>query len=201
MIGRLVLLFCLVLSSFSNVFGQNKPYSRDKGLVVYTLGSDTIIVQYFEYQDQKFRTTILDLTGKARKYEGEGILDKTGDLIEVRSRLYEFNSTGNWFLSRETSNIFNGDSSIFTATSNGKLVARRSIAGKGIVVNTDPCSFYVFPYMGFFASEKINDTLNHCHLVFGECRAYHVTRVSNNELSVGSGVMGNIKLFLKFLKN
>jgi DUF2911 family protein len=191
------LLLCLLCTGLSSSFAQHKNNSADNGLVVYTLGADTTIVQYFEYDNRNFKTTILDLNGQVQKYEGVGVLDETGDVKEIKSKLYHLNSTGDWFLVREAVNIFNGDSTIFTASGgNGKLISRRAFPGKGIVVNTDACGFYTFPYMAFFAPKNRNDSLLHCHFVFGECRTYHVTRTNKNELNVGSAVMGNIKLYL-----
>lgn len=177
--------------------GQKKNSTRDKGLVVYKLGNDTTTIQYFEWDNKMYVTTILTLSGQLTKYTGIGELDETGDLKEVRSKTYRMNETGNWKLQSEGENIFNGDSSIYMARSNEKIISRRAVAGKGIVSNAaDACSFFVFPYMGFFAPTKINDTLFHCQLSFGECRAFFVTRLAKEELKIGSGVMGKIKLFV-----
>src|SRR5204862_5406884 len=80
---------------------------------------------------------------------------------------------------------------------NGKMVSRRAVAGKGIVSNAaDATSFFVFPYMGFFSPSKIDDTIFHCQLAFGECRKYQISRIAQNELKVGSNVMGRLKLFI-----
>jgi len=92
-------------------------------------------------------------------------------------------------------NTFTGDSTIYTATLNGKDL-RRAVGSKGIVFNVDPISFFVFPYMGFFAPSKIGDTIFHCHLVFNECRKFEVARTGHTELHLGSNVMGRLKFFV-----
>lgn len=166
-------------------------------MVIYTLGTDTTTIQYFEFDKGKFNTTILSLAGQLVKYEGSGILDKKGDIQEVKSKTYTIDSNGNWRLSAEGLNLFKGDSTIYTSHREGKLTGRRAIAAKGIVSNAaDACSFFVFPYMGFFAPATIGDTAFHCQLSFGECRRYHVARIDHDELKIGSGVMGHIKLFV-----
>ena len=168
----------------------------DSGLVVYTLGSDTTTLQYFQYKNRRFKTTILDLDGTIEKYEAVGLLDETGDITEVHSRRYHPDSAGNWSLMAETDNVVTGDSTVAVVTREGKAIWRRVIAGKAIVSNAaDPCSFYMFPYMGFFAAPSVRDTLFHCHFALGSCRSFNVTRVSPGELHVGSSVMGRIRLF------
>lgn len=168
----------------------------DSGLVVYTLGSDTTTLQYFEYSNRRFKTTILDLDGTVEKYEAVGLLDGSGDISEVHSKHYGPDAAGNWSLMTEADNVVAGDSTFATITREGKVIRRRAMAGKAIVSNAaDPCSFYMFPYMGFFASPSVRDTLFHCHFALGSCRTFYVTRTSLGELHVGSSVMGRIRLF------
>ena len=117
--------------------------------------------------------------------------------VNFASRIFSLDSLGNWTMSSEGTNIFSGDSSVYTARRNGKEIAHRAVAGKGIVSNmADAASVIVFPYMGFFAPRKIGDTLFHCQFVFGECRRYQVARLGENDLKVGSTVMGRLKLFV-----
>jgi hypothetical protein len=169
----------------------------DQGLVTYKLGTDTTVSQYFEINDRHFKTTILLLTGQVVKYEGLGELDNTGDLKKVESKSFTLDSLGNWKLVSEGVNLFNGDSSVYTSVRNGKVASRRAVVGKGVVSNAaDVCSFYVFPYMGYFAPKHTGDTLFHCQLAFVECRSYMVSRVSKKELRVGSNVMGKLSLFV-----
>lgn len=184
--------FCISqLQSFAQVS------NRDEGLVTYTLGTDTTVSQYYSLSGNQFKTTVVLLSGTPVKLEGKGELDKSGDLKQVQSKTFAIDSSGEWKLVSEASNVFTGDSSVYTVTSNGKIVYRRAVPGKGIVSNAaDACSFYVFPYMGHFAPQKNGDTLFHCQLSFGECRKYMVARVSKNELSIGSNVMGKIKLYV-----
>jgi len=183
--------FTITLQGFSQNYSQ-----RDKGLVTYKLGADTTTVQYFDYNNRKFHTTIFSFTGSITKYEGDGELDKDGDLKEIFSKIYSVDSAGQWTLASEGTNRFTGDSSVYISRKNGKEVSRRTVAGKGIVFNVDAVSFFVFPYMGFFAPVKTGDTIFHCHLVFGECRKFQVARTGKTELKVGSDVMGRLKLFV-----
>jgi len=192
---KLCLSFAISITIFLHAFSQN--YSqKDKGLVTYKLGTDTTTVQYFEFENRKFHTTIFTFTGSITKYEGDGELDKEGDLKQVSSKIYNVDSAGQWTLTSEGANTFRGDSSVYISTKNGKEVSRRVVAGKGIVFNVDAVSFFVFPYMGFFAPVKKGDTIFHCHLVFGECRKFQVARIGKTELKVGSDVMGRFKLFV-----
>jgi hypothetical protein len=189
--------FCFsFLLSFAVSFpGLSQNYSqKDKGLVTYKLGSDTTIVQYFEFDDRKFHTIILSFTGSITKYEGDGELDETGDLKRVVSKIFTLDSLSNWTLTSEGSNIFTGDSTVYTSTLNGKELSRRTVASKAIIFNADAVSFLIFPYIGFFAPVKNSDTIFHCHIAFGECRKFHVARTTPTELKVGSNVIGNLKL-------
>jgi hypothetical protein len=183
-------------ASFTNAAAQQHTQPSDTGLVIYTLGADTTMVQYFQYDDHHIKTTILDLNGTVRKYEGLGLLDEMGDIREVRTKAYRLDSTGNWALIMEGDNLVVGDSTVYTVVQPGKTIRRKALAGKAIVSNAaDPCSYYMFPFMGFFAGRTLKDTLFHCHFVFGECRMYYVTRISQEEWHVGSRVMGTVQLF------
>src|SRR6185436_14725611 len=109
------------------------------------------------FDTRKFHTTLFSFTASLGKYEGDGELDEAGDLKKVFSKTFTLDSTANWKLIGEGINTFTGDSTIYTATLNGKDL-RRAVGSKGIVFNVDPISFFVFPYMGFFAPSKIGDT-------------------------------------------
>ncbi len=188
--------FSFVISFFILLHASSQNYSqKDKGLVTYKLGTDTTIVQYFEFDNKKFHTTIFTFSGSITKYEGDGELDEAGDLKKVFSKTFNLDTSANWKLISEGTNIFNGDSTVYTARQNGKEL-HRAIASKGIIFNVDAISFYVFPYMGFFAPSKNGDTIFHCHLALGECRKLQVTRTGKNELKVGSDVLGSLKLFV-----
>jgi Protein of unknown function (DUF2911) len=187
---------CLLPASCLTLHAQDHGHASDRGLVVYTLGSDTTTLQYFEYDNKRFKTTILDLDGTVEKYEAVGLLDESGDISEVHSKHYRQDSAGNWSLMMEVDNVLTGDSTFITFTREGKMIRRRAMAGKAIVSNAaDPCSFYMYPYMGFFAATQIRDTLFHCHFALGSCRTFYVTRVSPGELHVGSITMGRVRLF------
>src|SRR4030095_14905395 len=196
LMGRCFCKFSLsFVTSFTIVFhASSQNYSqKDKGLVTYKLGTDTTVVQYFEFYNRKCHTTIFSFTGSITKYEGDGELDEAGDLKKVFSKTFNLDSTANWKLIGEGINTFNGDSTIYTATQNGKVL-RRAVASKGIVFNVDPISFFVFPYIGFFAPPKIGDTIFHCHLAFGECRNFQVARTGKTELKLARSAMARLKL-------
>ena len=185
----LTLTFCFILFSSSKA-------QTDAGIITYKLGSDTINIQYFEYNNHKYKTTILQLTGVISRIEATGELDASGDIIRAESKTYRFDSTGKWFLASDGIYIHTGDSSIYTSYNNGKVILRRAAPSKGIVANGDLAIFLMFPYMTYYAPKKIGDTIRHCHLVFSQCRPFDVSRQKKNELNVGSGVMGRIKLFV-----
>src|SRR4030095_496421 len=193
-LGKFCFSFVISLVILFHAASQNYSH-KDKGLVTYKLGTDTTTVQYFEFDNRKFHTTIFNFTGSITKYEGDGELDDAGDLKKVVSKTFNLDSTGTWKGISEGINAFNGDSTIYTATQNGKEI-RRAVASKGIVFNVDAISFFVFPYMGFFAPPKIGDTLLHCNLAFGECRKFQVARTGKSELKVGSNPLGRLKLFV-----
>jgi hypothetical protein len=60
------------------------------------------------------------LQGSITKYEGDGELDDAGDLKKVLSKTFNLDSSANWKLITEGTNIFNGDSTVYTAMQNGK---------------------------------------------------------------------------------
>lgn len=197
MITRKFTVYFFISLSCICIISQDAGAQTDEGLVTYKLGTDTTVSQYFKLDKGKFNTTILLLTGQIQKFEGLGELDADGDIKKVRSKSFQLDSAGKWFMSGEATNIFTGDSSVYRVMVKDKVVYRRAVPAKGIVSNAaDVCSFYVFPYMGFFAPSKTGDTLFHCQLSFGECRKFQVARLEKNELKIGSGVMGQIKLFV-----
>ena len=181
-----LLLFLLPLAASA----QKK--TADKAVVYYTLGNDTTIIQYFEYSNNNYKTTFIQFTGAITKCEAEGMLDANGNLKEVKSSNYRITTEGNWELTTKGINTFNGDSSIYIATNpQGVVVNRRSFPGQGILANgMDIASFYVFPYMGFYAPQKKGDTLFHRQLSFNGFRNYIVSRISKSELRIGSNLMG-----------
>ena len=126
-----VISFVICLQAASQNYSQ-----KDKGLVTYKLGTDTTTVQYFEFDNRKFHTTIFNFTGSITKYEGNGELDDAGDLKKVLSKTFNLDSSANWKLITEGTNIFNGDSTVYTAMQNGKEL-HRAVASKGIVFNVD----------------------------------------------------------------
>jgi len=164
----------------------------DKGIVYYTLGNDTTIIQHFEYNNHTYKTTFIQFTGAITKCEAEGMLDVNGNLKEVKSYNYRITGDGNWELTTKGINTFNGDSTIYIATnSQGVFVSRRSFPGQGILANgMDIASFYIFPYVGFYAPQKRGDTLFHRQLSFNGFRNFIVSRRSKNELRIGSNLMG-----------
>ncbi len=191
-----LLLISSILFCYHSLYAQ-KYSQQDKGFVTYKLGTDTTVIQYFEFDNKKINTTILSVVGSVTMFEGTGELDEAGDIKQMFSKIYSLDNSGKWTLTGEGSNIFRGDSSIYSLKRNGQEVSRRAVVGKGIVSNAaDAASFFVFPYMGFFAPTKIGDTLFHCQVSFGECRKYEVVRERKNQLKVGSNVMGKLKLFV-----
>ncbi len=182
----LLLLILLPLA----VFAQKN--TTDKAIVYYTLGNDTTIIQYFEYSKHTYKTTFIQFTGAITKCEAEGRLDANGNLREVKSANCRITNEGNWELVTRGINTYNGDSTIYVATnSQGAVANRRSFAGQGILANgMDIASFYVFPYMGFYAPEKTGDTIFHRQLSFNGFRNYIVSRQSKTALRIGSNLMG-----------
>jgi Protein of unknown function (DUF2911) len=189
----LIPVICLI--TINNVFAQPFSKAKDNGLVTYKLGTDTTYIQHFRYEGGKYSTSILSFIGQIVRYDGEGILDKDGDLKELKTKTYLINNTNQWQLASKSNLIFDGDSSIYTVTVDGKLKQRRTYKGKGIVLNgIDVTGFYMFPYMGFFAPQKAGDSKKHCQLSYGGCRDFQVSYFSKNQLLVGSSLMGKIKI-------
>jgi Protein of unknown function (DUF2911) len=190
-----ILYFVLLLFPVS-VISQKSV--TDKGIVYYTLGTDTTIIQYFEYTDHHYKTSFVQFTGTITKCEAEGLLDEDGDLKEVTSTNYRIAADGKWEVVSKGVNLFNGDSTVYIATNpQGVVISRRSFPGNGIVANgMDIASFYTFPYMGFYAPPTIGDTLVHRQLSFNSFRKYIVTRKSKNEIRIGSNLMGNLLLIV-----
>lgn len=183
---------CLIFLSASAQKGS------DKGIIYYTLGNDTTIIQYYEYHTNHFKSTWVQFTGSITKCEAEGTLTGEGDLFEIKSTNYQFASDGNWTMTTKGENKFTGDSSVYIAVNpRGAVANRRSYPGKGIVANgMDIASFYLFPFMGFYAPAKNGDTLFHRQLSIINIRPFAVTRKSKEEVRIGSSLMGYLSLFL-----
>jgi len=185
----------LVIACSYNGITQNTV--TDKGIAYYTLGNDTTSIQYFEYGGNTYKTTFIQFTGSITKCQATGLLDEKGNLKQVLSSNYRISANGSWELTTNGVNTFNGDSTIYTATNPlGVVTNRRSFPGQGILANgMDIASFYVFPYMGFYAPHKSGDTLFHRQLSFTGYRNYIVTRLKKNTIRIGSNLMGYLTCF------
>src|SRR6476619_1067768 len=91
--------FTIVIHAFSQNYSQ-----KDKGLVTYKLGTDTTIVQYFEFDNRRFHTTIFTFTGTITRYQGDGELDEDGDLKKIFSKTFTLDTSANWKLISEGTN-------------------------------------------------------------------------------------------------
>lgn len=186
----------ILLLLFLPVVVSAQSTVADKGIIYYTLGNDTTVVQYFEFNGGQFTTTFIQFTGAITKCEASGKLDATGDIQSISSINYRLDSAGNWELTSRGQNTYTGDSSVYVATGpKGNIISRRSFPGKGILANgMDIASFYVFPYMGFYAAVSNGDTLFHRQLSFNGFRKYMVSRSNKKEIRVGSNLMGYLTL-------
>lgn len=174
---------------------QSKP--ADSGIVYYTLGNDTTVIQYYAYENDRFNTTFIQFTGAITKCEATGELDNQGNLLEVRSANFRISPSGNWELISKGVNKFSGDSTRYIAIGpKGDTVNRRSFPGQGILANgMDIASFYVFPYMGFYAPAKTGDIHMHRQLSFNGYRAYSVACIGPGHFRVGSDLMGKLEIY------
>jgi hypothetical protein len=186
-------LLIIILSPLITLSQKTKV---DKGILYCTLGSDTTLIQSFEFSNNKFKSTFIQFTGAITKCEAAGTLDDSGDLLEVNSTNYKINETGNWELTSTANNKFNGDSLIYLAIGpKGETVNRRSFPGKGILANgMDIASFYNFAYMAYYAPSKTGDTIFHRQLSSIGIRKFAVTRLNKNEVRIGSTLMGYLTL-------
>lgn len=184
----------LLLFMNLNLFAQSGP--ADEGIVYYTLGNDTTVIQYFSFNNHEYKTVFIQFTGAITKCVANGRLTPSGDIEAISSVNYRLDSTGNWEMTTKGENVFNGDSSVYTAiNAKGAVVNRRSFSGRGIVANgMDIASFYTFPYMGFYAPRIVGDTLFHRQLSFNGYRRYMVYRQAKKEIRVGSNLMGYLTL-------
>lgn len=174
---------------------QSKP--ADSGIVYYTLGNDTTVIQYYAYENDRFNTTFIQFTGAITKCEATGELDNQGNLLEVRSANFRISPSGNWELISKGVNKFSGDSTRYIAIGpKGDTVNRRSFPGQGILANgMDIASFYVFPYMGFYAPAKTGEIHMHRQLSFNGYRPYTVARMGPAHIRVGSNLMGKLEIY------
>lgn len=186
----------ILLTLLLPVFVSAQSTVTDKGVIYYTLGNDTTVIQYFEFGGGQYTTTFIQFTGAITKCEATGRLDTEGDIQSVSSINYRLDSTGNWELTSKGQNSFTSDSSVYVATGpKGNIINRRSFPGKGILANgMDIASFYVFPYMGYYAPANAGDTLFHRQLSFNGFRKYMVCRKGKKELRIGSNLMGYLTL-------
>ena len=168
---------------------------NDAGLVIYTLGNDTTLVQDFSIENKQFKTTVLSLAGSISKCEATGELDETGDLKRVNSLTYRLENNGNWTQTFKNETVFTGDSLIINTLNEKGTSSHRAFVGKGILANSsDIASFFVFPYMGFSAPTKIGDTAFHRQMSFNNPRPFIVNRYEANKLKIGSSLMGYPRL-------
>src|SRR5438309_2072257 len=75
---------------------------KDEGLVTYKLGTDTTFSQYFQYNNRKFHTVILALTGSVTKKElkvGSNVMGRLKLFVDEKGRMQGGDAIGsslNW---------------------------------------------------------------------------------------------------------
>src|SRR2546421_1565048 len=192
------LMACIILLPITSiVFAQPRPGVKvGKGIMFVKLGSDTTAVQQFEIIGDSIRTTVMRRPGGIQLYKGAGTLFPDGNIKSMQSTVYRSLPTGELQKVAENKLYTTSDSTFIENNANNKRTLR-SYAGRGFIANDmDFTTFFMFPYLGFYAPARINDSVTGKQFAAGGFRQFTIKRTGRDEIRVGSNIMGNLKLKL-----
>ncbi len=194
--GSVFFLSILVGILFFAQSTQAQRHKADSGILFVTLGTDTTLVERFEIKSDSIFTKIIYIPDGLTITEGKGVLFQDGQAKAMESKSYKPAPDGTLNLFQETS-ISTSKDSTFITTKRGEQTTRKKLSGKFIVNNEgDITTFYLFPYWGFYAPKKINDSIVGSQTSFGGKRPYVIKRKTKTSLVVGSTLMGHLTLSL-----
>ena len=180
----------LVLLTFLS--GSVHSQKKDKAVVFYTRGIDTVIIQQYEIDGNTISNSVLSRPNALTLIYAKGMLFSDGNIRELNSKVYRV-LEGKFGLAQENNLKTSRDSMIINV--NNKEPLNKRFPGKAIVTNEmDASAFFMFPFITRYAPVHVNDSLVSNHVVLSSQRRFTVRRTSLSEIVLGSEVMGYLKV-------
>jgi hypothetical protein len=185
----LLLFFCFRASA------QGVP--DKKGCLIYTLGKDTSAIGNYELKGYDFAMTVADLTDSVTVSKLNGTFFPNGELKSAEGSMYKPGLAGDprilstyklWYDSGATFIQIRRGSSVITRKYPVKIMVANSLGGYTLV--------YMPALLVNFALAARRDSLSSHHIVFNSARDFSIRRVSGDDFSIGSSVMGFFTLHL-----
>ncbi len=184
----------MLLFLFSDVEAQTSNLKKVEGVMFIKLGKDTTGVQQFRLNGDSIYTLVYRRPSGLLVFKGEGTIFPDGTLKSMQSIIYSIGSNGEKEKFGENRLYTTSDSTFIDIKSSDRKVFR-SYAGHCFSANDmDFTTFYVFPYLVYFAPKNVNDSIVGNQFVLGQSRKYSMKRISMDKITVGSSIMGTLTL-------
>lgn len=194
---RLASIALLTLFAVVPALGQKTTSGgNDAGTIVYTLGKDTTIIQHFEIKGDSIHMQLLTLPRGITVYEGRGAYNADGSLKSMASNSWKPSAAGVLVPDQETKLEAGTDSSTLVVKKGADIRTRRNISKIFVSNEGDVTTFFLFPYMGFYAPKQVGASATGNQLSFVGNRVYTIQRKEKDILKVGSNLMGTLTLYL-----
>lgn len=167
----------------------------NKGYLVYSLGTDTTAIGYYEVQNHQFQFRILSRPNLAVT-EMKGSLYPNGELKEASGFSYKPTLAGEGKRIVDYTLYTTEDSTIVKQVREGKENLHQ-YRGRAMVMNALGSPFlFLLPVLKNYAPSKVGETVESSHFVLQQNRKFTIKRVAANELLAGSNIMGYFKIYL-----
>ena len=166
------------------------------GTIAYTLGKDTTMVQEFELKGNELTQTWVHRTPEVQIITGKTILDENGNMLTLKAEYFKPDLNGERTLQFTNELNYKNDTTYITQGYR-KDAEPRAIPGKVMTTNTmKPIGMFWHAQMAYFAPENVGEVKTNKHLVSRTPIDFRISRISKNEVTVGSNAMGTYRIFL-----
>lgn len=188
---RLLFFLCICFCQVSNA-----QTSTTMGYVIYTLGTDTTFIGYYQMQQHDFEFKVMGRPNLSVSTIS-GKLFPNGELKEATGYSYKPGANGEEKRLVDYTLSVNADSTFIKQVRDGKETSFK-IPGRIMLANALGTSFLFFlPLLTNYAPEKIGETVESYHYVLGQKRRFTIKRMAVDVLEMGSQVMGYFTIYLQ----
>jgi len=167
----------------------------NKGYLIYSLGTDTTFIGYYELQENNFQFRIMNRPNLSVT-EMKGSFYPNGELKEASGYSYKPTSTGERRRLVDYNLYSTADSTIVKQVRDGKETLIK-YPGRAMVMNAIGSPFlFLLTTIKNYAPKNVGETVKGYHFVLGQNREFTVKRIAPDVLEAGSQVMGYFKIYL-----
>lgn len=166
----------------------------NKGYLIYSLGSDTTFIGYYQLQENNFQFRIMSRPNLSVT-EMKGTFYPHGELKEASGYSYKPALAGEGKRLVDYALYNTPDSTIVKQVRDGKETLIK-YPGRAMVMNAIGSPFlFLRTTIKNYAPKNVGETVKGYHCVLGQNREFTVKRIAPDLLEAGSQVMGYFKLY------